>query len=99
MFKKHITFFKVPKIISDGQAYEDRNGNIVFSCTFSRGYSLSIYLKALEQTIRDYIICEEQSEDYQNGYIQGFDEGKREALADMKKAIEGKYNYATNVDF
>jgi len=99
MFKKHITFFKVPKIISDGQAYEDRNGNIVFSCTFSRGYSLSTYLKALEQTIRDYVIREEQSEDYQNGYYDGFKQGKQSALADVKKAIEGKYNYAANVDF
>ena len=90
MFKKHIIQFRVPKIISDGQAYEDGNGNIVFSCVLSRGYSLSIYLKALEQTIRDYIICEEQSEDYQDGYQQGFVEGKRAMLADMRKSIEGE---------
>lgn len=89
MFEKHKTYFRVPKIILDGQAYEDRNGNIVFSCTLSRGCSLSTYLKAFEQIIRDYAIREEQSEDYQNGYIQGFEEGKRSALADMKKAIEG----------
>jgi hypothetical protein len=90
MFEKHKTYFRVPKIILDGQAYEDRNGNIVFSCTFSRGYSLSTYLKAFEQIIRDYVIREEQSEDYQNGYYDGFNEGKREALADVKKAIEGE---------
>jgi hypothetical protein len=88
MFEKDKTYFRVPKIL-DGQAYEDRNGNIVFSCTFSRGYSLSTYLKAFEQIIRDYVIREEQSEDYQNGYYDGFNEGKREALADVKKAIEG----------
>lgn len=90
MFKKHKIIFQIPKIMTYGEAYEDGKGNISFSCTLARGYSLGTYLKAFEQIIRDYIIREEQSEDYQNGYREGFEEGKRSALADVKKAIEGE---------
>ena len=90
MFKKHRIQFQVPKIMTHGEVYEDVKGNIVFSCVLSKGYSLSIYLKAFEQIIRDCIVQEEQSEDYQNGYQQGFMEGKRAMLADMRKSIEGK---------
>ena len=88
MFKKHRIQFQVPKIMTHGEVYEDGKGNIVFSCILSKGYSLSIYLKAFEQIIRDCIVQEEQSEDYQNGYYDGFKEGKLAALADVKKAIE-----------
>lgn len=92
MFKKLKPEIKyvVPQILEVYGYEDDAKQHIILNCRIKQGFSMNIYLKAFENILNKYVFKEEQSEDYQDGYRQGFDEGRQSALADMRKAIEGE---------
>ena len=78
------------KVVSNVGIVRNMDNNVVqLTCTIHNGHRSKIYMKVFEELVSRFVSSLQDDYKYQQGYLDGIEEGKKMALKEIKNTVEG----------